>query len=141
MRIYYIFDIKDEYVSLYKDTPNGLFNVLFQLYRLRKKDIDYGINMFKQIVNKINDMEVDKYVFLKMHNKMTYVKKGKNHVINNLYKDEITVMKVKKAFILINCNKSYTEFFNVLATNNENYFVCDFINKDYFFLDNIKMLV
>ena len=141
MRIYYIFDIRDEYVTLYRDSPNSLYSVLYQLYRMRKKDIEYGINMFKQITNKINNIEVDKYVFLKMHNKMTYIKKGGSHVINNLYKDEITVMEVKKAFILINCNKSYTEFFNVLASSNKNYFVCDFINKDYFFLDNIKILV
>lgn len=141
MRIYYIFNIRKEYVNLYKDSKNSLYKVLYQLYYLRRKDAEYGFNMFKQLTTKIDDLELDKKIFIKMHNKMTYVKKGKNHIINNLYKEEITVLKVKKSYILINCNKNYTEFFNVLASENKDFFVCDFINNDYFFLRDIKMLV
>lgn len=141
MRIYYVFDIRNEYVDLYKETPNSLYNVLHQLYYMRKKDLEYGFNMFKQLANRIDKDEVDKNIFLKLHNKMTYVKKGDNHIINNLYKDEVSALKVKYSYILINTNKSYTDFFNTLALDNRNYFVCDFINNDYFFLSNIKILV
>ena len=141
MRIYYVFDIRSEYVDLYKETPNSLYNVLHQLYNMRKKDLEYGFNMFKQLANRIDKDEVDKNIFLKLHNKMTYVKKKDNHIINNLYKDEVSALKVKYSYILINTNKSYTDFFNVLALDNRNYFVCDFINNDYFFLSNIKILV
>ena len=141
MRIYYVFDIRSEYVDLYKETPNSLYNVLHQLYYMRKKDLEYGFNMFKQLANRIDKDEVDKNIFLKLHNKMTYVKKGDNHIINNLYKDEVSALKVKYSYILINTNKSYTDFFNTLALDNRNYFVCDFINNDYFFLLNIKILV
>ena len=141
MRIYYVFDIRDEYISLYNDSPKSLFNVLYQLYYMRKKDVEYGFNMFKQLTNKINKEKLDSDIFIKLHTKMTYIKKGNNHIINNLYKDEISALKVKKSYILINSNKSYTEFFNILVNQNRNYFVCDFINKDYFFLSNIKILV
>ena len=141
MRIYYVFDIRNEYVDLYKETPNSLYNVLHQLYYMRKKDLEYGFNMFKQLANRIDKDELDKNIFLKLHNKMTYVKKGDNHIINNLYKDEVSALKVKYSYILINTNKSYTDFFNTLALDNRNYFVCDFINNDYFFLSNIKILV
>ena len=141
MRIYYVFDIRSEYVDLYKETPNSLYNVLHQLYYMRKKDLEYGFNMFKQLANRIDKDVVDKNIFLKLHNKMTYVKKGDNHIINNLYKDEVSALKVKYSYILINTNKSYTDFFNTLALDNRNYFVCDFINNDYFFLLNIKILV
>lgn len=141
MRIYYVFDIRSEYVDLYKETPNSLYNVLHQLYYMRKKDLEYGFNMFKQLANRIDKDEVDKNIFLKLHNKMTYAKKKDNHIINNLYKDEVSALKVKYSYILINTNKSYTDFFNTLALDNRNYFVCDFINNDYFFLSNIKILV
>ncbi len=141
MRIYYIFNIKDEYISLYNESPSSLYNVLYQLYYMRKKDIEYGFNMFKQLVNKIDKELLDKEIFVKLHNRMTYVKKGNNHIINNLYKDEVSILKIKNSYILINCNKNYTEFFNILQKYGRNYFVCDFINKDYFFLSNIKMLV
>ena len=120
MRIYYVFDIRSEYVDLYKETPNSLYNVLHQLYYMRKKDLEYGFNMFKQLANRIDKDEVDKNIFLKLHNKMTYVKKGDNHIINNLYKDEVSALKVKYSYILINTNKSYTDFFNTLALDNRN---------------------
>lgn len=141
MRIYYVFNIKSEYINLYNNCKGSLYKVLQQLYYLRKKDLEYGFNMFKQLTNKIDDEELDKKIFIKMHNKMTYVKKGKTHIINNLYKDEITALKIKKSYIIINCNRNYTEFFNILSKENENFFVCDFINNDYFLLRDIKMLV
>ena len=91
MRIYYVFDIRSEYVDLYKETPNSLYNVLHQLYYMRKKDLEYGFNMFKQLANRIDKDELDKNIFLKLHNKMTYVKKGDNHIINNLYKSKFGI--------------------------------------------------
>lgn len=141
MRVYYVFDVKDEFVSLYKDNANTLYNILNQMYYMKREDINYGYNLFKQIINKQDKFKLDKYIFLLMHNKMKYSKKDHDHVINNLYKDEISVLKVKNTHILINSNKSYTEFFNILYDYNPNLFVCDFINHDYFFISNIKMLV
>lgn len=141
MRIYYVFDVKDEFVSLYKDNANTLYNILNQMYYMKREDINYGYNLFRQIVNKQDKFKLDKYIFLLMHNKMKYAKKGNDHVINNLYKDEVSILKVKNTHILINSNKSYTEFFNILYDYNPNLFVCDFINQDYFFISNIKMLV
>ena len=64
MRIYYVFDIRKEYVDLYRETPGGLYSVLYQLYYMRKKDIEYGFNMFKQLTNKIDNYGIDKDIFL-----------------------------------------------------------------------------
>ena len=100
MRIYYVFDIRSEYVDLYKETPNSLYNVLHQLYYMRKKDLEYGFNMFKQLANRIDKDELDKNIFLKLHNKMTYVKKGDNHIINNLYNNFVTLFLLTKLFFL-----------------------------------------
>lgn len=141
MRIFYVFDVKEEFVSLYKDNANTLYNILNQMYYMRRDDVSYGYNLFKQIVNKQDKEKLDKYIFLLMHTKMKYSKKGNDHVINNLYKDEVSILKVKNTHILINSNKSYTEFFNILYEYNPNLFVCDFVNHDYFFISNIKMLV
>ena len=140
MRIYYVFDVKDEFVSLYKDNANTLYNILNQMYYMKREDINYGYNLFRQIVNKQDKLKLDKYIFLLMHNKMKYAKKGNDHVINNLYKDEVSILKVKNTHILINSNKSYTEFFNILYDYNPNLFVCDFDNKDYFWLSKLKTL-
>ena len=141
MRIYYVFNIREEYIRLYKESPSSLYSVLYQLYYMRKKDIDYGFNMFRQLTNIIDNHKIDKDIFIKMHDKMTYIKKGNSHVINDLYKDEVSALKAKKSYILINSNKNYTEFFNLLFMQGIDFFVCDFINNDYFFLSSLKMLV
>ena len=141
MRIYYCFKIKREFISLYKETPSTLYNILNQLYCLRKNDINYGYTLFAQMINSIDKDYIDKSLFIKMHSKMRYSKRRDEHIINNLYKDEVSIMKVRKTYILINSNKSCTEFFELLSEINKELFVCDFTNHDYFFISSIKTLV
>jgi len=141
MRIYFIFKIKDEYVDLYKDTPNTLFNILDQMYYMKRNEIGYGFNLFNQMIERIDKFDLDKYLYVLLHAKMKYSKKGDEHILNNLYKDEISILKVKNTHMIINSNKSYTEFFVFLNNYDSNFFVCDFNNHDYFFLSNIKSLV
>ena len=141
MRIYYCFKIKKEFLNLYKDTPSTLYNILNQLYYMRKSDINYGYNLFNQMVDPIDKDYIDKTLYIKMHTKMRYAKRKDEHIINNLYKDEVSIMKVRKTYILINSNKSCTEFFELLNEFNKELFICDFTNNDYFFISSIKMLV
>ena len=141
MRIYYVFKIKDEYMDLYKETPNTLYNILNQMYYMKRKELGYGFNLFNQIIDLINKGELDKQLYVSMHTKMKYTKKGDDHILNNLYKDEISILKINKTHILINSNKSYTEFFVLLNQYESNLFVCDFNNHDYFFLTNVNLLV
>lgn len=141
MRIYYIFNIKKEVFDVYKDTPSVLFNFYNQLYYLKNDNLDYGNTILKQISNRFDKEILDLKIYLKLHNKMIYSKRGEEHIINNLFKNEISIMKVKKSYIVINSNKNYTEFFNILYYFYKNCLICDFVNQDYFLLDNLKMLV
>lgn len=141
MRIYYVFKIKDEYMDLYKETPSTLYNILNQMYYMKRKELGYGFNLFNQIIDLIDKGELDKQLYVSMHTKMKYTKKGDDHILNNLYKDEISILKINKTYILINSNKSYTEFFVLLNQYESNLFVCDFNNHDYFFLTNVNLLV
>ena len=36
-------------------------------------------------------------LYLKMHNDLIYTKIENEHIINNLYKDEVSVLKIKKS--------------------------------------------
>ena len=141
MRIYYVFNLKKDVYEIYKDTPSVLYNFLNQLYYFNKENLDYGNTIFKQVANKFNKEVLDLKVYLKLHNKMRYSKKGEEHIINNLYKDEISIMKVKRSYIVINSNKNFTEFFNILNEEYKECFVCDFVNQDYFYLRKINVAV
>ncbi len=138
LRIYYVFNLKKEVYDVYKDTPSVLYNFLFELYHFNKENLDYGNTLFKQVANSFNKEAIDLKIYLKLHNKMRYSKRGEEHIINNLYKDEIGIMKVKKSYIIINCNKRNSEFFNIICDDYKESFACDFVNQDYFFLSKIR---
>lgn len=141
MRIYYVFNIKDEFYELYKDYPRALYNLLLEIYEMNKKEIDYGYSLFKQIALPINKTELDKKINDALKDKMRYSKNKDEHIINNLYSDEVSIMKIKKTYIVINTIQSYTEFFELLDKYQSFLFACDFKNDDYFFLSRIKTLV
>ena len=111
------------------------------MYYMKRNEIGYGFTLFNQMINRINKFDLDKYLYVLLHTKMKYSKKGENHILNNLYKDEVSVLRVKGTYILINSNKSYTEFFALLNNYDSKLFVCDFNNNDYFFLRDVKLLV
>ena len=141
MRIFYIFNIKKDVYNIYKDTPSVIYNFFNQLYKSNKKDLDYANIIFQQIAYKFNKNKLDLSLYIKMHNKLIYSKKGEEHIINNLYKDEISIMNIKNSYILINTNKNYTEFFKLINDEYKECLVCDFINQDFFYLNNLKSLV
>ena len=76
-----------------------------------------------------------------MHYKMRYSKKYDNHIINDIFKNEISILRIKRSYIVINANDNYSEFFYLLNKYYKNCFVCDFNNQRYFYLRDIKMLV
>lgn len=141
MRTYYVFKMKREFVNLYRENANSLFNVLKHLYYMKKHEIDYGFNLFSQLTERINKDELDRKIYVKYHSEMVYSKNDNEHVINNLYKDEVSILTIKNTYILITANRNYSSFFNVIDSLGDEYFVCDFINQDYFWVNNIKMLV
>ena len=141
MRTFYIFKIKDDFYNLYLNNPNNLYNLLNQLYYIKKKDLDNGFRLFNQLIIPIDKDILDRQIFIKYHKEMIYSKSGNDHIINNLYKDEVSILTIKKSHLLINANKNYSSFFNIINKLGNNYFVCDFTNQDYFWINDIKMLV
>lgn len=141
MRVFYIFNIKNEFKYLYKETPSLLYGILKQIYCLEKEDILYGKNIYNQIVDKTAKDEIDKYLFIRLHQDMPYSKRGDIHYINNLYKDEVSRLIAKNTYIKIETESGFSSFFNYLGDFNNNFFACCFETLDFFWLDSIKTLV
>lgn len=141
MRIYYIFSVKEEFYDLYKDYPRALYNILLEIYEMNKKEIEYGYTLFKQIIIPINKSKLDTSICNELKDKMRYSRNKDEHIINNLYSEEVSIMKIKNTHIIINTIQSYTEFFELLTKYEPFLFACDFKNDDYFFLSGIKTLV
>lgn len=140
MRVFYVFSMKEEFSILYRDSPELLFQILKQIYYMRECDVNYAFQLFHQLTEPIQKEKIDRQLFIKLHKKMPYSKNDNQHIINDLYKDEISILIVKKSYILINSNHNHSSFFAYLAEKNHNYFICDFEYSDYFWLSKLKTL-
>lgn len=128
-------------MSLYDDSPSNLYKILKSIYGMKDEEITYAYHLFKQICKGIDYLEINNKLYLQMHNDLVYTKIGNEHIINNLYKDEVSILKIKKSHMLLDSNSSYSSFFKFLNSNNKNYFICDFKTNDYFFLKDIEISV
>ena len=128
-------------MELYRDNSDGLYKILDSLYKMNDEELDYGYNLFKQVCIGIDTLNINTKLYLKMHDDLVYSKIDNEHIINNLYKDEVSVLKIKKSHMVLDCNNSYSSFFHLLNEFKYNFFVCDFHSGDYFFLTSINLVV
>ena len=134
MRTFYIFKIKEEYARLTKNNPYHLFKLLSYIYGLDKVDINQGIDLFTKLLDSFNSKEIDIRIFKKYRENYFYTKFKNIHQMNNYYKKEESKLTVRKHFLLLKSSIVRPIFLQDLTSYN-NLFVCDFENKDYFWLE------
>jgi len=139
MKVYYIFKIKNEFVNLYKDTPSILYNVLKSIYYLDKEEVEYGYNLFTQLINPIKKKNLDRKIFIKLHQDVPYTKRKNIHYINNLYRNEVSRLIINNYYIKLEAEQNFSSFFEIVNKELDNLFVCNFKSTDFFFLnDHLK---
>ena len=138
MKEFYIFNIKKEFARLYKDKPSQLFFIFNRIYYMKEIDAQYGYNLFEQISNFYNKEEVNDFITNKYIDKIMYSSTNNEHIINNLFLNEISVLKVKSSNIKIETNTDNPTFFQDLKEYSNSLFVCNFKEQDYFFLKSYK---
>ena len=140
MKVYFIFDIKNEFKKLYEGNERILFSILKQIYYLDKSELIFGYNLFSQLTNGIPKSKIDQKIYIDFHQDIPYSKKGHTHYINNLYKDEISRLEVKRSYIKLETEQPSSTFFSILENYSENLFFCEFKQQDYFFITEHKTL-
>ena len=136
MKVYYIFKLKDEFVNLYSDTPSVLYNILKTIFYLEKEEIEYGYNLFTQLIIPFNKSEFDKELFIDLHQDIPYSKRKDTHYINNLYLNEVSRLNVGNYYLKLEVEQNFSSFFKILNRKSNNLFVCCFKKTDFFFLDD-----
>ena len=134
MKVYYIFKIKKEFVNLYEEVPSVLFNILKSIYYLDKESVEYGYNLFNQLINTLDKYKLDKDLYIEMHKDIPYIKKQDIHIINNLYKDEVSRLRINNFFMRLELEQEYSSFYEYLKNKEDNLFICNFKETDFFFL-------
>ncbi len=138
MRTYYAFIIKDSLMHFYSKKPYSLYKILEQIYRLKNNDIVLGYRLLEQVTEPFGTRKTDKFIYKKHYDELEYSRLDDGHMIKNLYSEEITFLKVFHSHVRIKTNNNFSAFFNSMKEYNENIFVCDFENQDFFWMNKIN---
>lgn len=138
MRTFYIFKIKNEYAILTKNNPYQLFRMLDFIYHLEINEISRGVDLFYKIVDNYNSKAFDIQIFKKYRENYFYTKFKNIHQVHNPYKKEESKLVVKKHYLLLESTIIKPSFLEDLK-NYSNLFLCDFENKDYFWLEKLAV--
>lgn len=139
MKEYYVFLIRDEFVKLYSSKSSDLFYIFNRIYYMKEMDKMYGYNLFSQISNFFNKDDVNEFLYNKYKDKIMYSYTNDEHIINNLFLNEISILKVKPSNIRIQTNTSSSSFLEDLKNYNKNLFVCNFKEQEFFFISDVKI--
>lgn len=136
MRTFYIFQIKEEYASLTRKNPYHLFKMLSYIYNLEEKEVNRGADLFFKLVEPFHSKELDIAIFKKYRENYFYTKFKNVHQIYNLYKKEESKLIVHKHFLVLKSTLIRPTFLQDLLSY-QNIYLCDFENKDYFWLESL----
>lgn len=129
MRKYYLFIIKDEYYNKYRYSPYLLYKALYYLYKMNKYDLENGLYLYNKFCNIISKNVILNYI----KNKFEYTNYSKKIIrLNSILEKTYIQVNYSSIIILTNVNSPY--IFKILNIYNKKIFVCDFNNRDYFFL-------
>ena len=134
MRTFYVFKIRKEMTILTKETPYNLYRTIEHLYYLDEYNMGVSFKIYNDIFDTFNKDYVNKRISCLFKNNKYYSFEDGKHIIYNKYKPETTYLKVYKSHIILKSDCiNPTLLINYLMS--DNLLVCDFKNKDYFWLN------
>ncbi len=139
MRTFYIFNINKNFYNLMKNNPYHLFKTMEDIHNFDTNDISLAYDLFLQIVAPFNKSKINNEIFNECKDNDFYSKFHNVHRIQNKYIPEDSCLIVNKAFLILESNILKPSFLAELK-HMKNLFVCDFKNKDYFWLNELVRL-
>ena len=137
MRTFYIFKINNMFQTFYNDKYNILFKMFNEIYSSNDQDLINKFRLFEQITIPINKKIFNNYIMLKHRDDIFYTKNDNVHTIEN--DKEISRLTINNTFLKIKSNKNINTFIKDIYDSKESVFVIDFQNKDYFWINEIKL--
>lgn len=134
MRTYYLFKINESFYNLYYNKSFYLYKIFEEISKSSENDFKISYRLFNQITLPYNKSYINGILYKKYMYNENYLKTLNKHVLN----DEIekTKLTIYNTYIKIKSNQNIPVFLKDFK-DEINIFVCDFNNKDYFFLNKV----
>ena len=135
MRTFYLFHVNEFYSSTYQKNPYKLYKIFDILFHEREYDRYRSYKLYKQIVIPFNKMLCNNYIIKKNRLNYEYFYDNQSHFIKK--NEEHAKMVIGSIHIKIESDNNFPTFFKDINNFEEDIFVCDFENGDYFWLDKV----
>ena len=137
MRTYYIFKINKSINPINEKRTVNTYKLLNKIYKYSNKDYKEAYKLYRKIVMPINKYKLDNYLLMNHINDFYYIKKDNIHELNS--KKEKSKLIINNTYIKIITTSNISSFFKDMFSINNDFFVIDFKNKDYFYLEEFKV--
>ena len=120
---------------MYKDNPFKMYKIFEEIYYSRDYDSVKTYHILEEIANPFNKIMLNEYIYFEYKLKYGYKRKDNIHYLSTT---ERTTLRINNYNIKLETESNYSVFFNDISNYNNNLFVCDFENKDYFWLSILE---
>ena len=137
MRTYYIFNVNKYFKYMYKNNPFKMYKIFEEIYYSKELDNIKTFRVMEEVALPFNKIMLNEYIYYEYKLKYGYKRRDNIHILNT---DEKTTLRINNYNIKIETDSNYSIFFDDIKSYNTNLFVCDFENKDYFWLSKLNSL-
>ena len=139
MRHFYLFNIQKTMNLLGHFHPLELFNTLEAIYYGKNSNILCEEVLLKQLLNSIDVERVDNDIYTYFAHNYFYTKYRHRHVIRDVFRHETTIMEIHPSYIKVETNVMIPKMLEIIKESHT-FFACDFQNKDYYWLDEARII-
>lgn len=132
MRTYYIFKINKYFAYIYKKWPYKMYKIIEELYYTKEYDELLSYRYYKKFAIEFNKLALNEYIYNINKSSQNYTRDNNIHFLNN---GKYNILTITSTCLILKTNDIYSVFLNDLNSTLDNIFVCNFKNKDYFWLD------
>lgn len=135
MRTYYIFKINKYFAYIYKKWPYKMYKIIEELYYTKDYDMLLSYKYYQRFALLLNKLSTNEYIYNLNKKNNNYMRDNNIHIIHN---GKYNKLIVNSTCLILTTNDIYSIFLNDLNNCFENLFICDFENKDYFWLESLN---
>ena len=135
MRTYYIFKINKYFSYVYKNKPYKIYKTIEEIYHAKEYDMVLTYRIYEQIALTFDKTKLNEILNSLYSENNFYHNNTNTHIYSDNY--EYTKLVVTNSNLKIKSNINIPVFFEDINNCYDNIFICDFMNKDYFWLDKV----
>ena len=135
MRTYYIFRINKYFAYIYKKWPYKMYKIIEELYYTKDYNMLTCYKYYQKFAIPFNKLSLNEYIYNLNKKNLDY---NRDNNIHTIYNDKYNKLQINSSCMILKTNDIYSVFLNDLNLHLDNIFICDFKNKDYFWLDSLN---